>query len=43
MAVVAWYFVCECGAKWFSNDRHSECPRCRSIVASKSKEIVPWL
>lgn len=37
-----WYFACECGAKFFAEERSVECPRCRQQVTSPERIKPPW-
>jgi hypothetical protein len=41
--VKRWYFVCECGAKWFHVDQAYRCPRCGRRQTSTELLPVPWL
>ena len=38
-----WYHVCvACNAKWFSQVRSQECPRCGLLVQATERLAVPW-
>lgn len=43
MVVVWWYFVCECGAKWFARHTQLMCPRCGIEIESTERKVPPWL
>ncbi|MGE0760125.1 MAG: hypothetical protein AB7O38_24140 [Pirellulaceae bacterium] len=38
-----FYFVCDCGAKWFSPRSRATCPRCGRTHTSGEILPVPWL
>lgn len=37
-----WYFVCECGAKFFCSVEWVECPRCNQSLRSHERLEPPW-
>jgi hypothetical protein len=38
-----WYFVCECGAKFFCQVQGVNCPRCGEVLQSRERLEPPWL
>lgn len=37
-----FYFVCDCGAKWFAMHSTLACPRCGRTHTSTERHIPPW-
>jgi len=37
-----FYFVSQCGAKFFHTEETAECPRCGEQLTSREKLIPPW-
>ncbi len=37
-----WYFVCQCGAKFFAKENNLDCPRCGETLESTEQMEPPW-
>ena len=38
----SWYFVCDCGAKFFHAAEAADCPRCGKLLESGERMEPPW-